>query len=245
MTRATPVPAAHLRRPRRGFSLIELIVAVILIAMIAGATSIAVSQALRAKASSEARQLAFSRAGSAVARVAVDLGNALRSGNLEQSMVRVTGSEAGGRRRSGVLVVARNATPVRPTLSQPDGGTAEFQYRVQDDPAPAPTVAPGSGAGILWRRVDPVPDENPDGGGVAFPVVDGIVAFEVDAFDGSAWISSWESDRDGYPRALRVTVTAVGDRPGVTATAQKVVALDRVPLPYKSLNSTPSPTTTR
>ncbi len=58
----------------------------------------------------------------------------------------------------------------------------------------------GSVGTMLWRRVDPIPDEVTLGGGVVFPVVEGVVALSIEAFDGEAWAASWDSDRDGPTR---------------------------------------------
>jgi len=41
----------------------------------------------------------------------------------------------------------------------------------------------------------------------------------------------WDSDTDGYPHALRVTLVALADDGKTTAVARRVISLDRTPLP--------------
>ncbi|XOV75198.1 MAG: type II secretion system protein GspJ [Phycisphaerales bacterium] len=66
--------------------------------------------------------------------------------------------------------------------------------------------------GVLWRRVDPQPDETPEGGGVVFPVMEGVTEFSVEALDVDRWVGDWDSDEQGYPHALRITVRVTEPR---------------------------------
>ena len=190
-----------------GFTLIELLVAMFIVAGIGGAASVAVSQALKARAGSEAREEAARRASAAAGRVAADMHNLVRAGDLFDARVLLVSAEADGAARDELLLFAHSALPARAQGEQSgggEGGVYEVQYRVE----PAPAHRPRGGPGVLWRRIDPVPDEVTDGGGVAEPLVEGIVALSIEAFDGESWYADWDSDRDGYPHALRVTVTA-------------------------------------
>lgn len=93
---------------------------------------------------------------------------------------------------------------------------------------------------VLWRRQDPVPDEFEWGGGVAEPLAEGLLELEIEAFDGFEWYSQWDSDISGLPRAVRITVTAAGQRDGEDpydaplAAMRTVVPVERV-LPPASL----------
>jgi hypothetical protein len=79
--------------------------------------------------------------------------------------------------------------------------------------------------------MDPVPDDIPDGGGVATAIVDGIVSLDIKAYDGSAWSSSWETDDTGYPHAVSITVSATDDSGRYEAVCRRIVAIDRTPIP--------------
>lgn len=222
------------RRHRDGFSLIELILATLIAAAIAGAVTVSLSQALRARASSESRQEAFARAAAAADRIALDAQNLVRSGDLYDVRILLVDSESGGLsgEHDEVLFFCNDARQARPASEQNEGGVYEVQYRLQSPPDPA------AAGYVLWRRADPVPDQTPDGGGVASPIVQGMVGVSIEAFDGESWLPSWDSDRDGVPHALRITTLArsEGER-GVEAAARRTIAIDRVPIPFATISS--------
>ena len=93
----------------------------------------------------------------------------------------------------------------------------------------------------LWQRRDAVPDDNPEGGGTVTPLVDGIIGLKVEAYDGESWYPDWDSDFDGIPWALRVTVLATGDATGSdptdanksTIVLRTQIALDRIVPPLE------------
>lgn len=214
----------------RAFTLIELLVAVLIAAAIAGATVIAISQALRARDSSEARQAAFRRAGAAADRIALDAQNLVRSDDLYDVRVLLVDAGSAGAEHDELLLFSRVSRQARAASEQNEGSSAEVQYRLQNPPSA------GDPGYVLWRRQDPAPDEVPDGGGVASPIVTDIGALSIEAFDGRSWLPEWDSDRDGVPHALRITVVArERQRSGgrmAEAASRRTVALDRVPLPF-------------
>ncbi len=222
------------QRARRAFGLIELIIATLIAAAIAGAVTVSLSQALRARATSEARQEAFARAAAAADRVALDAQNLIRSGDLFDARVLLVDSEGGdlAGQRDEILLFSSSPRQARPASDQSEGGVYEIQYRLE---TPSDPAAAGY---VLWRRADPVPDETPDGGGIATPIVQGIAALSIEAFDGKSWLSSWDSDRDGYPHALRITTLARSEgEKQAEAAARRTVAIDRAPAPYATVST--------
>jgi type II secretion system protein J len=210
-------------RARAGFTLVELIVAAVIGVLIAGAVATSISQLFRARGSSAAHQQAFARADGAAARIALDLTNALRRNDPLQQKVAVVNGGAPGQERDEVLMLMRSLRPVRGDPNNPEGDEFEVQYRVM----PA-----GDGGPALWRRVDMAHDEYVDAGGIASPITGGMVALSIQANDGSdQWFEEWDSDSDGLPHAVRISVTAQSDDAKASATAVRVVALDRVPIP--------------
>ncbi len=241
---ANPTPQTPRLRGEHGFTLIELLVGILITAGICGATTVALTQALKAKATSEARRQAFVRATTAADRIALNLTNFVRDGDLYRARVLISDAGEGEQAADQLLVFTKSLQPTRPIGSQPEGDHYEVQYRIQADERAAldPKAGkPARGAGpaqtILWRRVDPVPDENPEGGGVAFPLAERIAALSIDAFDGKVWYPSWDSDRDGYPHAVRLTVWATSEDGTKKAAARRVVAFDRVPVPFVTATS--------
>lgn len=229
--------SAITRRARRGFTLVEVLVALVIAAGISAAATIAIFQALRARTASETRQQAHARADAAAERVFIDAQNLIRDADLFYTRVLLNDGGGRGASRDELLIFASSATTARGGSVQAEGGQYEIQYRVVDRPqtTSTPRGAVQSRGAVLWRRVDPVPDEVPDGGGVVFPVAEGILSFSVQAFDGKNWEDQWDSDRDGLPHALRIVVRATSDRDARrTADAVRVVPIDRIPLPLPS-----------
>ncbi|MFM9959472.1 MAG: type II secretion system protein GspJ [Phycisphaerales bacterium] len=227
-------PGSIARVRRRAFTLIELLVGVLVTAAVCGATTVALSQALKAKTNAESRRQAFARASTAVERLAADAVNTLRSDDLYRCRVRVSDGGTGDSAADQLLIFTKSLQPTRPLGSQNEGDHYEVQYRLQPDTRPTPqraTRAAAPAPNVLWRRVDPVPDENPEGGGVAFPFVERVAGLSIEAFDGRNWLPTWDSDAEGMPHALRITCWATSEDGSRRAAARRVIAFDRTPVP--------------
>jgi prepilin-type N-terminal cleavage/methylation domain-containing protein len=225
------------RHTRRGFTLVELVVAAVIAAIVAGAAVTAVSQMLKLKAKSQARQQAFERADIAAGRMALDLNNLVRHHNLQFARVSVTDSGEGDAARDGLLLLTRSSRPVRNEEDGAEGGEYEVQYRIGALSGVDQTPA-------LWRRCDPAFDLYQDAGGVAVPVARSIRSLSIEAYDGNEWFQAWDSDTDGYPHAVRIQVSVDSDDRLATVTARRTIAIDRTPTPPvptdESGTSTPS-----
>ncbi|MCX5690628.1 MAG: prepilin-type N-terminal cleavage/methylation domain-containing protein [Planctomycetota bacterium] len=207
----------------RGFTLVELVVASVIAVIIAGATATAMSQMIKARGASTSHQQAFSRADGVATRISIDLLNAIRNANLAYCRVSIISSGAPNAPRDELLVLMRSLRPLRGESSE--GDEYEAQYRI----APA-AAADGTVSDTFWRRVDQAHDEVLDGGGIATPIAPGAVSLSFTATDGQDWFDDWDSDTDGLPHAVRVVVVARSDDGKTTATARRVVAIDRVPI---------------
>ena len=184
----------------------------------------AMSRLLAIRARASGHEQAFGRADAAAADIARDLSNALRDWNLSFARVAINDSGDEGEAHDELLFLAHSARRARPAGDAPEGGEYEVQYRI------APLLSkPDQPA--LWRRIDTAHDLALDGGGVASVAVAGVTSLSLEATDGEQWFPSWDSDRDGLPHAVRVTITAASDDRTVSATARRTVALDRTPIP--------------
>lgn len=216
------------RAHRRAFTLVELLVAAIIAAFVVSATYAALSQVVRGRESASARHQAFSRASLAAELIARDLECALRDADLIAAKFAVIKGGSSTEPRDELVLFTFHPSPLRPWTEQAEGAERESHYRIA-----ASALAGETGPAFsLWRRIDPVPDETPDGGGLAMPLVDGVLTLELAAADAESWFDEWDSDFDGIPHAVRVTVTAVDDSGRSTARARRTVAIDRVPAPY-------------
>jgi type II secretion system protein J len=224
-SRKTETLARAAGSSRRGFTLVELIVAVIVGTVVAGATTTAISTLVRGKNRATARHEAFRRAETAVSRMAMDLQAVIRDKDLAGCRVLITDSGAtgvGGAESDSLLVFTRSIVPVRGAEGVPEGSDREVQYK----------LFPGErGMSVLWRRVQAGVDDYSDAGGVASPVVDGVVSLSIRAADSATWFDAWDSDSSGFPHAVSVTAVGISDDGTVKASARRVVAMDRTPIP--------------
>jgi type II secretion system protein J len=216
---------------RRAFTLVELIVAVVVGAALAGATTTAMVSFVRGKARATARHEAFRRAETAVSRMALDIASAIRDRDPSACRITITDSAGGVSESDGLNLLVRSVAPVRPAAQAPEGADREVQYKL----FPSPAGQPGTMA--LWRRCQPGVDDYMDAGGVATPVVDGIASLSIRACDSAQWFDSWDSDSSGMPHAVSVTAVGISDDGNVRASARRVVALDRTPIPPASTDT--------
>lgn len=208
---------------RRGFTLAELIIASVMLGILVTASYIAVSQTIRGRDKSQSRSDAFSRAAAAADLIAADATSALRDADLTDCRIAIIRDGKPGQGQDGLLLFSHLTRSVRPEATQAEGEEAEVQFRVQ----------PGQKQGTmtLWRRTDPVVDDVPDGGGVATALIDGVKGVKIEANNGTDWLDEWDSDNDGLPHAVRISVTGTDDASKESIVVRRVIALDRVPLP--------------
>jgi type II secretion system protein J len=228
---------SHDRRPSsRGFTIIELVVAIAVSAIVVVTISTVLSRIGKSRDVTRTRLDAVTRATAALDGLRRDLSSIVRSADLfDTRLILLDGqafSEYGAMDRDEVLVYNNRLRPMQRDEYQGEGGEYESQYRIMDD-------RDGS---VLWMRRDAVPDENGEGGGLAMPAVDGVVGVSIEAYDGEAWYPDWDSDELGLPWALRVTVTATGDAPGAEPTdAASSLAVLRTQIPIDRIVPPPPP----
>lgn len=215
----------------RGFTLAELLVAIIMLGVLSTATYLSISQVIRSRDRAGARAEAFGRANLAADLIARDAANALRDSDLLSAKVAITRDGKPGQGLDGLLLFAHIDRPIRAAGVQAEGDEAEVQYKLRPSEVSADRSAAAANAMVLWRRRAPVPDEYPDAGGVATPLVEGVKSLTLQAYDGTTWLDEWDSDLDGLPHALRLVVTAIDDQGRDTVTARRIIAMDRVPVP--------------
>lgn len=220
------------RTRRSGFTLVELLVATVIMAIVTGGVAVATLQAVSARDRSRER-IALQRGVVEVCnRIAEDVLSATRSEDLLFARVLITDGEIGDDARDELLLLSRSHRLVRPSSGVPEGAEREIGYRVE----PLGELAAGvedAERERVWRRAASVPDAYLTAGGVARPFGVDVRSLSIEAYDGNEWFSEWDSDYDGYPHAVRVVVVGVvGDGSGVIrSVARRVVALDRTPAP--------------
>jgi type II secretion system protein J len=227
---------SHAQHAARGFTIMELVVAISVSAIVVVTISTVLSRIGRARDVTRTRLDAVTRATAAMDSLRRDLSSIVRSADLfDTRLVLLDGqnySDYGPMDRDEVLIYNTRLRPMQRDEYQGEGGEYESQYRVMDD----------SDGSVLWMRRDAVPDENGEGGGIAMPSVDGIVGVSIEAYDGESWYPDWDSDELGLPWALRITVTATGDMPGGEVSEPgKALAVLRTQVPIDRIVPPPPP----
>jgi type II secretion system protein J len=208
-------------RTTRGFTLAEVIVAGVIVALLAAATAGVVSTLMRAQRSAGARREAFSRADAVASRAAMDLLQIVRDVELSNARVLITDGGSSGVASDEILVMVKSSRPMRSPDEGPESGEYLVQYRVQA----------GAGGLEAWRRVNHSRSITELGGGIASRLAEGIEVVSFEASDGAEWKPAWDADIDGMPYGVRVSVRAHASDGTTTATARRVIAVDRVPVP--------------
>ncbi len=235
--------AINLRRPSSdsnrsrhrlaAFTLVEMVVASIIVAFVLGAVSLSLAQVGKARNSTRIRLQAFLRAQNALDAIRKDIASTVRDSDLFNCRVVLTNDTSfnGGTdyERDDLLLFSDRLRAIHALNYSGEGLEYETQYRVIDD-----DLGP-----IMQQRRDPVPDRYDRGGGVVTPVGEGVVGLQIEVFDGEWWWDEWDSDEYGLPHAVRVTLTTSGADPGsdayddqvAFATVRTVIAIDRTPVP--------------
>ena len=214
---------------RRGFTLVELIIAGVIAVLVLGAVTFSLSQLGRSRNVSFARLESSMRARAALEAVRRDIAGVIRDADLLKCRVLVTDGSVptamGIADRDELLLFSTKLQATRDVAYSGEGIEYETHYRVEEDDA----------GPVLWQRRDFMPDGYPDAGGVAVPVVEGVLGFAVEAYDGVAWFDEWDSDLDGLPWALRITITSLPDGvdpsdpdPKGVVTLRTLVPIDRI-----------------
>jgi type II secretion system protein J len=224
------------RKSKSGFTVVELVIAIAVSAIVVVTIGSVLSRISRARDAARLRLDAVSRASAALDNVRRDLASVIRDSDLFFTRVvlydGMTSTPYGQMDRDEVLIYNNRLRPLQRDEYAGEGGEYESQYRIQDD-------RDGS---VLWMRRDAVPDENGEGGGTAMPSVDGVVGISIEAYDGETWYPDWDSDELGLPWALRVTVTATGDEAGSDATdPSRSLAVLRTQVPIDRIVPPPPP----
>lgn len=220
--------------PRRGFTLAELVVAGLIAAIVVGAIGASLSQLARSRTVARVRLDSHLRTSMALDRIRRELQAAIRSDDLFDARLLIVddtvSAPVGDLDRDELLVFNTKVRPVRERTYSGDGQEWETHLRVEEDEL-------GS---ALWMRTDAVPDDVDRGGGTADPIMSGIIGIKFEAYDGAMWRDEWDSDIDGMPWAVRVTISGTGrpdgedpfEDPRDLLSLSTVVPLDRVPPPF-------------
>ena len=219
---------------RRGFTLIELMVAGMMATIVLGGVTTALSQLGSSKSISRQRLEAFARCDTALRTIRRDVITLLRRGDLFYTRLLITDAthrfQGNILNKDELLLFDGTLRANKEIDFNGEGMEYETQFRLEQNDI----------SSALWKSRDAILDDNPVGGGIATPIAEGIIGLEVEAFDGTTWFGEWDSDEMGIPEALRLTVSSTGmassdELYAPQVTLRTVVPLDRVRSPDDKL----------
>lgn len=201
-------------RPDAGFTLIEMIVAASLMALVLVSAYACLDAGFATRRLLEPRLEAVQTARIVLAMASADLRGACP---LSREAAFVGADRTlGGWEVDGMDFGTHHYTPGRPG----EGDFCQISYFVEWDPT--------AGEGVLWRRRNPFPGQDPFTGGSREEIARGVRGLKLEYYDGFDWYDHW-GDADGrrqareasslrqdptltgLPNAVRITLTlAVG-----------------------------------
>lgn len=172
-------------RPRRaGFTLLEVLVAVAVTAMIMSVVYSTFAQTVKSKEYVEAGNEAYHKARWALDKIAYDLASAfVHKSSNSNSLFYALSHEVNGMPMDELHFTSFSHVQHNPML--PGSDQCEISYKI--------AWVSESERFQLWRREDATIDEKNMEGGEELMLVDDIVAFNLRFWDGFTWQDQWDS----------------------------------------------------
>jgi general secretion pathway protein J len=190
----------------RGFTLVEVLIAATITAVVGVMVAGAFSRAAAARDLAEAQDERFGGARQALTRMSRELSEAFLSEHYDHKRYRerptVFRGKDSGERDSLLFATFTHARLLRDAK---ESDQALVEYTVDRDPD-----LPGEDA--LWRREKPRIDDQPDRGGTRAVVLQHLKGFDVQYWDWKRqeWVNEWDSTsverKDFLPTRVRLRV---------------------------------------
>jgi general secretion pathway protein J len=197
-----------MRRITRGFTLIEVIIAAAVLAAMGAATFGMFKQQYTQKENTEAIDDRYAQIRSALDRMAAEISEAFLSEHFDKRRYRERPTLFRGRDRGheDELVFTALANERFETDSKVSD-QAVISYFVDRDPN-------NQGSSALFRRVNPIIDEDADRRGRKSPLCEKIKQFDIEYWDTlkAEWVDEWDASRTEHqgvlPERVRLTIVA-------------------------------------
>jgi len=179
-----------MNRSRRGFTLLEVMIAVAVLGLIGGLTWKSFDAASDLKSRIERAEERDQTVRGAMNRIAREVSMAFLSEHYDTKRFRERPTRfviKDGRREADLTFTSFGNE--RLAIDAKESDQALFEYKLGPDPDV-------SGRRNLYRRVKPILDEDPDRGGQTAVLAEDVVAFSVEAWDAKdrSWRPEWDSN---------------------------------------------------
>lgn len=197
------------RGPVRGFTLVEILLAMLLTAIVMALIYGVVSSTIQAQQRIEQVTRSTEIGPAIMSQIRSDLQGAFLPRKDEEGFVgRNSQGSSGDRDRIDFVATTIAYGREEEELDPRFHSVNELGYQVKDNPN-------DTGVGILYRREDYFVDKDPMRGGRLMELYERVLHFDVRYYDGEEWFEEWNSrDAKGkLPRAVRVELRIlVSDR---------------------------------
>ena len=190
---------------QKGFTLIEVMIALALLAMIMGLVSGSYYASARAKRRMESRMELI-----AMGRVALDTMIKEIDGALivpdDTSSMPFEGETSGSFQNPQDSISFLTTTFNPTTLGGIGGNTAEISYELKENEKLKDSY-------FLDRRADPFPDDDPKKGGITTDIAEEVSGLQIRyQDDNDIWNNRWNSGTDKkYPKLVEITIHLRGE----------------------------------
>jgi general secretion pathway protein J len=172
------------RSPRLGFTLLEVMVAVAVTAMILSIVYSSFARTVESKEYVELGNEAYHKARWAMDKISMDLACAFVHPNkLSNTLFYAVSHEVNAMPMDEIHFTSFSHVRINPM--GPESDQCEISYKV--------AYSPDQQRFQLWRREDAVIDAKPLEGGEELMLLDGISAFNLRLYDGTEWQEQWDS----------------------------------------------------
>jgi len=230
------------RHSENGFTLMEILLASIVAALILVAIYAVFQQAIKLRDSANARIRDLRLRDRAATVIRNDLRNALVSGGLFASLVQGDSASTDGPNGDVPGYLKVTTTTAKDTSDDLYGDVQQVEYYVVRDKTAAP-AAGGAGGGDLVRAVTrDLLDDNPQV--QEQQILTGVQSLQVSFYDGANWQTSWEfntADSGTGSSTSSSSSSSSSAGSGVTETLPEAIRVDIQQVPQTAGSPSPAP----
>lgn len=186
---------------RPGFTLVELLAAMVVTAMVVGASGVILTSISRTRGDIDRRMGGDAEARAALDAVTLALRNVRRPRQVDGFILEGIDDWFGDVPADRIRFFTVSRRVVRE--GQPESDVREVAFFLSEPVDGEPPA--------LLRRTDPTFNGEEDAGGVIERVAGNVVGMDIAYFTGRDWLDEWDPTSRSWPVAIRVRLTVIVD----------------------------------